>query len=77
MLFEAYTDDVLYVNKDILTLIDDVEYVSNMMHKGINSINPCIINYDMNDRTISLFSYGNNGIKYERLIKRHDSNSHT
>lgn len=68
--FEAYADDLLYVNKDIPSLIDDPEYVSKMMQKGINRINPYIIDYDINSRTISR---GRGEIKCEYLIKRHSS----
>lgn len=50
--FEAYSDDVWYVNKEISSLIDDVEYVSSMIDKGIKHIDSYIIDYDMNCRTI-------------------------
>lgn len=69
--FEAYADDLLYVNKDIPSLIDNAEYVSEMMQKGIRRINPYIIDYDINSRTISC---GRGEIKCEALTRRHSSN---
>lgn len=52
-LFEAYACDVLYVNKDIAVLSDDIGYVLNMVDKGIKRIEPCTVGYDMNERSIS------------------------
>lgn len=65
--FEAYSGDLLYVNRDVSVLMNDIEYVSNMMNKGIKRIYQYIINYDMNDRTIS--NCGCREIKCEKLIK--------
>lgn len=73
-LFEAYAGDELYVNREISALIDDIEYVSSVMQKGIIHITPYIIDYDMNDRTSSR---GRPGMNCEELIKRHNSNKQT
>lgn len=72
--FEAYAGEELYVNKDIPTLIDDRQYVSNMMQKGIRRINPCIIDYDLNGRIISR---RDRGMSCEEIIKRHESSNRT
>lgn len=65
--FEAYSGDLLYVNKDVSVLTNDIEYVSNMINKGIKRIHPYIVNYDINDRTISYCGYS--AIKCEELIQ--------
>lgn len=67
-IFEAYANDVLYINKDFTTLRNDIEYVLNIINKGITHINSYVVSYDMNERTISHGSGGR--IKCEELIKK-------
>lgn len=64
--FEIYAGDKLYVNKNIPTLIENVEYALAMTKKGIKRIQPCIVNYDMNSQA---FSYSCGGIDCEELLK--------
>ncbi len=66
-IFEAYCNNVVYVNKDIPTLKKDKQYIINMMNKGICYINSYIISYDMNARS---FSYYISQLKCKDLIKK-------
>lgn len=68
--FEIYEDNILYVNKSLQTLFDDIKYVLLMMNKGIEKIYPYEINYDMNDNSLS-HSIG--GIICDKLIENYTS----
>ncbi len=50
-IFQAYKNDTLYVNKTMSDLANDVEYLFSVADKGIKSIFPYIIDYNMNDRS--------------------------
>lgn len=68
--FEIYEENILYVNKSLQTLYDDVKYVLQMMNKGIEKIYPYEIYYDMNSNSISQ-SMG--GIICDKMIERYTS----
>lgn len=68
--FEIYEDNILYVNKSLQTLFDDIKYVLLMIDKGVKKIYPYEINYDMNSNSLS-HSIG--GIVCDKLIENYTS----
>lgn len=66
--YEIYEGNILYVNKSLQTLFDDIRYVLKMMSKGIEKIYPYLVFYDMNDNS---FSESIGGIICDKLVERY------
>lgn len=69
--FEVYIDDSLYVNKGIDDLLNNKEYVLNMMDKGIKYIYSYIIDYSITGHS---FSYKASKLNLNDLIEKHFNN---